>query len=623
MQQRPRGVYVTRPCHLRRRSSPGHTPGRPARPGRALPATSPTAPAREADLPRAARRRVDVIAAARTSSSRTCATSPRDAFRHRLVLTYQALAEEVDARRSSTPCSPRCLCRRSTSRARASLELDRRIPAARGGRPTGPGPGRSPAACCGRSTSHIAPPRRGAAGGRLPLRCARPGSELAQVRPYVPGDDVRQIEWNVTARTGEPHVRIQLAERVLVTWLVLDTSPSMQFGTADRRKADVAEGVAIAVGHVASRRGNRLGIVTFGDAHPQALPPRQGRVGLLGLLAALREEPAEGEVGATSLGEAMRADELARAPARARRRRLRLPRAARLAPSAARAVRPPRRRRRRDPRPARAGASERRRALPRRSGDRPAAARRHPERQAPRPLRGGCSGRAARAAPRARVRRHPPHRALDLGGLAPLPGPVPEARPALSFASPTWLLAFIAVPVLIALYVLYERRRARYGERFANPDLLPNVVGRTPGKLRHLPLLVLLAGLVAMVIGVARPHATVTVPREEATVMLAIDTSRSMQATDIKPSRLGAAVKAANESWPRSRRSSASASSPSRAAPGSACRPPLTGASSRRRSRACSPGGHGDRRAADGFGSAATARRTRRPRTEDSRRPPC
>jgi uncharacterized protein (DUF58 family) len=58
------------------------------------------------------------------------------------------------------------------------------------------------------------------------------GVELAQVRPYVPGDDVRQIEWNVTARTGEPHVRVNLADRVLVTWLVLDTSPSMHFGTA-------------------------------------------------------------------------------------------------------------------------------------------------------------------------------------------------------------------------------------------------------------------------------------------------------------------------------------------------------------------------------------------------------
>ena len=81
------------------------------------------------------------------------------------------------------------------------------------------------------------------------------GSELAMVRPYVPGDDVRRIDWNVTARTGEPHVRVDLAERVLVTWLALDTSPSMQFGTADRRKADVAEGVAVALGHLATRRG--------------------------------------------------------------------------------------------------------------------------------------------------------------------------------------------------------------------------------------------------------------------------------------------------------------------------------------------------------------------------------
>ncbi len=134
------------------------------------------------------------------------------------------------------------------------------------------------------------------------------GTELAQVRAYVPGDDVRQIEWNVTARTGEPHVRVQLAERVLVTWLMLDTSPSMRFGTADRRKADVAEGAALAIGHVASRRGNRLGVVTFGDSEPQSLPPRQGRVGLIGLLGAIRREHDvdPGRVGATSLGEAAR-----------------------------------------------------------------------------------------------------------------------------------------------------------------------------------------------------------------------------------------------------------------------------------------------------------------------------
>jgi len=131
------------------------------------------------------------------------------------------------------------------------------------------------------------------------------GSELAMVRPYAPGDDVRRIDWNVTARTNETHVRIDLAERVLVSWLVLDSSPSMQFGTADRRKADVAEGVAIAVGHLATRRGNRLGVVTFGDESTYALPPRQGRVALLGLLRALREQRPGPGTGAPSLGAAL------------------------------------------------------------------------------------------------------------------------------------------------------------------------------------------------------------------------------------------------------------------------------------------------------------------------------
>jgi uncharacterized protein (DUF58 family) len=136
------------------------------------------------------------------------------------------------------------------------------------------------------------------------------GTELAQVRPYEPvEDDVRQIDWNVTARTGIPHVRIHLAERALVTWLVLDTSASMTFGTSERRKADVAEGAALAIGYAATRRGNRLGLVTFGDSTPHALPPRQGRAGLLGLLLGLRrQESSEAERradGATSIGDAL------------------------------------------------------------------------------------------------------------------------------------------------------------------------------------------------------------------------------------------------------------------------------------------------------------------------------
>jgi uncharacterized protein (DUF58 family) len=132
------------------------------------------------------------------------------------------------------------------------------------------------------------------------------GTELAMIRPYVAGDDVRRIDWAVTARTGETHVRVDLAERVLVTWLVLDASVSMQFGTADRRKADVAEGVAVAIGHLSTRRGNRLGVVTFGGEESRAIPPRQGRVGLVGLLAALRTEPPAEGPGSTTLATALR-----------------------------------------------------------------------------------------------------------------------------------------------------------------------------------------------------------------------------------------------------------------------------------------------------------------------------
>jgi uncharacterized protein (DUF58 family) len=173
--------------------------------------------------------------------------------------------------------------------------------------PARPGPGPLPDALLRALDVSIGRKMQGLLAGDYRSALLGDGTELAQVRPYAPGeDDVRRIDWNVTARTGVPHVRVHLAERVLVTWLVLDTSASMQFGTAERRKADVAEGVAIAVGHVATRRGNRLGLITFGDDNPRALPPRQGRLGLLGLLTALREDqPAVESSGATSLGEAL------------------------------------------------------------------------------------------------------------------------------------------------------------------------------------------------------------------------------------------------------------------------------------------------------------------------------
>jgi len=171
--------------------------------------------------------------------------------------------------------------------------------------PDRPGPGPMPDALLRALDVNIQRRVEGLLAGDYRSALLGDGTELAQVRPYVPGDDVRLIDWNVTARTGEPHVRVLFAERVLVTWVVLDTSASMAFGTTDRRKADVAEGVALAIGHVATRRGNRLGLITFGDSSPRSSPPRQGRVGLIGLLTALRREDDEARVGATSLGEAL------------------------------------------------------------------------------------------------------------------------------------------------------------------------------------------------------------------------------------------------------------------------------------------------------------------------------
>jgi Ca-activated chloride channel family protein len=116
----------------------------------------------------------------------------------------------------------------------------------------------------------------------------------------------------------------------------------------------------------------------------------------------------------------------------------------------------------------------------------------------------------------------------------------------MTFQWPLALLALAAIPALAAVFVRHDRRRAGRAAPFANPALFPNLVLRPPGRLRYVPLAVLLAGLTLLLVGVARPHAMVKVPREEATVVLAVDTSRSMGSRDVRPSRLAAARSAAH-----------------------------------------------------------------------------
>jgi uncharacterized protein (DUF58 family) len=133
------------------------------------------------------------------------------------------------------------------------------------------------------------------------------GTELAQLRPYTVGDDVRHIDPAATARTGQAHVRLHVPERALTTWIVLDVSPSMAFGTAQRLKADVAEGVTLVFGRLGVRRAGSVGLVAFGASAPRVLPPRGSKPGMVALRRMLAAGVArDGEHDPEGLGGALR-----------------------------------------------------------------------------------------------------------------------------------------------------------------------------------------------------------------------------------------------------------------------------------------------------------------------------
>lgn len=125
-----------------------------------------------------------------------------------------------------------------------------------------------------------------------------PGTEPGEARGYVPGDDVRRIDWAVTARAGEVHVRTPVAERELETTLVVDLSPSMSFGTSRTEKREVAVAVTSAMAHLAQGPGDRIGAVVLSD-RLRTLPARPGRIAALALLHVLHgTRPADVAPGA-------------------------------------------------------------------------------------------------------------------------------------------------------------------------------------------------------------------------------------------------------------------------------------------------------------------------------------
>jgi uncharacterized protein (DUF58 family) len=109
------------------------------------------------------------------------------------------------------------------------------------------------------------------------------GIDVADLRAYTPEDDVRHIDWNVTARLDEPHVRQYTEDRDLTAWLVLDRSASMRFGSAEHGKDSVLSDLAICLGRLFTQDGNRVGAILYDNRFQRVIPPRNGRNHILHL----------------------------------------------------------------------------------------------------------------------------------------------------------------------------------------------------------------------------------------------------------------------------------------------------------------------------------------------------
>lgn len=131
------------------------------------------------------------------------------------------------------------------------------------------------------------------------------GSEPGESRQYQPGDDVRRIDWNVTARTNETFVREQIADRDLLAWLVVDVSATMNFGTEANDKAQTAMAAAATVGFLTARAQNRLGAVLVAGPRIHVMQPRAGKNQVRAILTSLASPPPSEQLGRADLGGAL------------------------------------------------------------------------------------------------------------------------------------------------------------------------------------------------------------------------------------------------------------------------------------------------------------------------------
>jgi uncharacterized protein (DUF58 family) len=122
-----------------------------------------------------------------------------------------------------------------------------------------------------------------------------PGTEPGETRRYQPGDDVRRMDWAVTARTTEPHIRETIADRELETWLAVDLSASLDFGTAECDKRELAVAACSAVAHLTRGGGNRIGTVASTGADILRIPARAGLPHARGMIRRIAELPRAAE----------------------------------------------------------------------------------------------------------------------------------------------------------------------------------------------------------------------------------------------------------------------------------------------------------------------------------------
>ena len=133
------------------------------------------------------------------------------------------------------------------------------------------------------------------------------GLDLADLREYQYHDDVRHIDWNVTARLQTPHVREYYEDREVTAWFLLDLSPSVDFGSHDVRKRSLSTEFVSVLARLLTRHGNRVGAVFYGDTVDAVVPPRSGREQVLHIVHRMLTRPPRARSGETNLKELMRA----------------------------------------------------------------------------------------------------------------------------------------------------------------------------------------------------------------------------------------------------------------------------------------------------------------------------